>query len=193
MGRPSRRCLGSRQANFSQEQEDGMPCREWHDVVGCAALTATIGVCTWLATPVQARPVAPGEFIDPQLNPLTGVSLAEDPDLVGSIIADLTVPFSDGLVLMGTIRTFVVRETTTGTLDFYYEMNPVTDEFIINGFGQFTTDVDWRTDLGTGARGAGRSIDGDELTFSMPAGGPTFVKTDATSFALRGEFVAFAD
>ena len=40
---------------------------------------------------------------------------------------------------------------------------------------------------GTGATGVFRSEDGELLDFVFPSGGPTFVKTDATDFAVAGE------
>jgi hypothetical protein len=139
----------------------------------------------------QARVVAPGGKIDPFSDPLTGVSLAERPELMGQIIADLLVPFSNGEFFQGTVRTQVVREDVSGTLDFYYTVDPHLDEVRISGFGHFLTDVDWRDDLGKGASGGFRTADGDTLDLAFNGGGPTFVKTDATAFARTGVFLAF--
>jgi hypothetical protein len=145
-------------------------------------------------TGAQARVVGPGEGTDSEVDPFTGVSLADRPDLIGQVIADLTVPFDNGLVLQGTIRTQVVREDVSGTLDFYYQLSRGIDGYSISGFDNFFTDVDFRTDLGRGAAGVGRSADGDKLTFSFVANdGPTFVKTNATEFALTGSFLIFDD
>jgi len=145
-----------------------------------------------------ARVVNPGEKIDPISDPLTGVSLAERPELIGQVIVDLLVPFSStdpdsGAVFQGTVRTQVVREDVSGTLDFYYTVDPHLDEVRISGFGHFLTDIDWREDLGKGASGGFRSADGDLLDLAFNGGGPTFVKTDATAFARTGVFVAIPD
>jgi hypothetical protein len=141
----------------------------------------------------QARIVQPGGNIDGLTDPLTGVSLAERPELTGQVIADLLVPFSNGTSFDGTVRTQVVREDVAGTLDFYYTVSPANDSVHISGFDHFLTDVDWRDDLGKGASGVFRSPDGDTLFLSFNSGGATFVKTNATAFARTGRFVAIPD
>ena len=158
-------------------------------VFGCLLLAVL-----FIASPqAQARIIQPGEGNDALVDPLTGVALADRPELAGDVIADLLVPFSNGVSVEGTVRTQVVREAVTGTLDFYYTVTPANDLVRISGFDNFLTDVDWRTDLGKGASGAFRSADGDTLNLSFNSGGPTFVKTDATEFALTGSFVFSPD
>ena len=159
-----------------------------------AALLANLMIAVaFLAAPAaQARIVPPGGNIDSLTDPLTGVTLADRPDLIGDIIADLTVPFDNGLALQGTIRTQVVREEVAGTLDFYYTIFRGTDVYSISGFQSFSTDVDFRLDLGFAATGVHRSDDGDTLDFvNVSSEGPTFVKTNATEFALTGKFELF--
>ncbi len=144
----------------------------------------------------EARIVAPGGDIN-SIDPLTGVSLADRPELAGEIIAEMLIPlevdFLEGMppVVLGKMRTQVVRETVSGTLDFYYTLVDAqpADGFSVSGFKGFLTDVDFRTDLGpgNGATSVFRELDGDVLHFSFQAGGPTFVKTDATEFGLVGE------
>jgi hypothetical protein len=142
----------------------------------------------------HARVIGPGENNDALVDPFKGVSLADRPDLIGDVIADLTVPFDNGQTLIGTIRTQVVREDVAGTLDFYYQLSLGLDQFSVSGFKGFLVDADFRTDLGHGAAGLARSADGDTLNFVFVSSqGPTFIKTDATDFALRGEFVATPD
>jgi hypothetical protein len=145
-----------------------------------------------VSSPAHARVFHPGEANDALTDPLTGVTLAERPDLIGSVIADLTVPFDNGLALQGTIRTQVVREDVSGTLDFYYTIFRGTDVYSISGFKGFSVDADFRLDLGRAATGIHRSDDGDTLDFVFVSSeGPTFVKTNATEFALSGAFELF--
>ena len=139
----------------------------------------------------EARPVPPGGSID-VTDPLTGVSLADRPELEGMIILELTQPFA-GDAFSGVLTTRVVREDAAGTLDFYYKVEPTLDSYSITGFDSFTTDVDFRTDvpddLGPrGAMGVARSADGDTLNFLF-ANGFLFVQTNATEFELTGEGV----
>src|SRR5438876_287364 len=84
-----------------------------------------------LLTPpgAQARVYGPGDFNDALVDPLKGVTLADRPDLAGQIIADLTLPFDNGLVLQGTMHTQVVREDAGGTLDFYYQLSKTIDSY----------------------------------------------------------------
>jgi hypothetical protein len=130
-------------------------------------------------------------------NPLTGVTLMDRPELAGDIIFEETRQFTDGEFFSGTFRTRVVRETVSGTLDFYYLAAPTQDAFSVTGFDAFTTDVDFRLDIpgdpdpGGGASGVARSEDGDTLFFSF-RNGFTFVQTNATDFARTGS-AAFSD
>jgi hypothetical protein len=161
---------------------------------GAAALRCFIFAALFAPAPhAQARIIQPGEGNDSLVDPLTGVSLAERPELAGEIIADLLVPFTNVISVEGTVRTQVVREAVTGTLDFYYTVTPANDVLTISGFDNFLTDVDWRKDLGKGASGAFRTPEGDTLILSFNSGGTTFVKTDATEFALTGSLVFSPD
>src|SRR5205809_426506 len=91
-----------------------------------------------------ARPLPPGTSID-VTDPLTGVSLADRPELAGDVIFETDQPFA-GLAFNGVLTTRVVREDVADTLDFYYRVDPVLDSYSIKGFDSFTTDVDFRTD-----------------------------------------------
>ena len=152
-------------------------------------------------TDAAGRVFEPGEFNDLLSDPLTGVTLEERPDLIGDVIADLTVPLTDqlpdGTVFnRGSFRTQVVREDVAGTLDFYYTLIDAdpNEGYLLRGFEGFSTDIDFRVDLGPGARAVGRSEDGDVLDFVNVGRGPTFVKTDATDFAVAGSVSAvFSD
>jgi hypothetical protein len=167
--------------------------RTWFGKARCAVAAAAFALAPAPGRVAHARIVQPGQTLDPVSDPLTGVSLAERPELAGQIILDVTAPFDNGDLFQGTIRTQVVREDVGGTLDFYYDISPSIEEFLVTGFDRFLTDVDGREDLGSGAEGVGRSADGDTLQFIFSAGGPTFVKTDATAFALRGTLIAIPD
>jgi hypothetical protein len=165
-----------------------LPNRGWV----CRAMAVI--VASLFPVTAMARVFQPGEANDALVDPLTGVTLADRPDLVGQIIADLTVPFDNGQVLQGTIHTYVVREDATGTLDFYYQLSRTIDVYSISGFKNFSTDVDFRADIGQGAQGAHRSNDGNTLDFVfVNNAGPMFVKTNATTFDLVGKFEAFDD
>ena len=59
-------------------------------------------------------------FLD---TPLGGTTVALRPELAGTVIEDVLTPFSFGaLNLTGTVQNRVVRETNTGTLDFYWRI-----------------------------------------------------------------------
>jgi hypothetical protein len=150
-------------------------------VMGCAAMLASAPAV------VNARPLPPGSGIDSFTDPLTGVSLADRPELAGDIIFQLDQPFA-GKAFDGVLTTRVVRETKAGTLDFYYRVDPVLDSYSIKGFNSFTTDVDFRTDLDDprhGTEGAARSADGDTINFDFVLGF-LFVQTNAKSFDRHG-------
>ena len=151
---------------------------------------AMLGFAMLVAAPAaEARSVPPGGSID-VTDPLTGVSLADRPELAGIIIFEQTQPFA-GDAFFGVLTTRVIREDVGGTLDFYYKVEQPLDSYSIKGFDSFTTDVDFRTDLPgdpllRGAIGVARSTDGDILNFNF-GNGFLFVQTNATQFALTGE------
>ena len=167
----------------------------------------TLAVCGALALIVlpsaaSAVLLAPGDFVN-----LTGTTAAARPELTGVVLQDVVRPFSvdhgGGNFTTGTIRDRVVRETDSGTLDFYYRIsNDVSSagsvDFVTrNSFAGFGTDVDFRTDvIGTiGPDQASRNAAGDEVLFDFFStnllfpGAESFfffVKTDATDFDENG-------
>ena len=155
-----------------------------------------------LPSAASAVPLAPGNFVN-----LTGTSAEARPELTGVVLQDVIRPFSvdhgGGNFTTGTIRDRVVRETDSGTLDFYYKIsNDVSSagsvDFVThNSFAGFGTDVDFRTDgVGTiGPDQASRNAAGDEVLFDFFStnllfpGAESFfffVKTDATDFDANG-------
>ncbi len=118
-------------------------------------------------------------------------------------IRPFSVDLGGGNFTTGMIQDRVVRETGSGTLDFYYRIvNDVSSggslDFVTrNSFAGFGTDVDFRTD-GSGTIGpdqASRNAAGDEvlidffstnLLFPGAESFFFFVKTDATDFDENG-------
>ena len=146
-------------------------------------------------------------FLD---TPITGTTAAARPELAGTVVADVDTPFSlDGVT--GYVQNRVVRETASGTLDFYWRV--VVDQNTNGGsnirglrledFGYgYMTDADWRIDgLGTDGPTIARLFNpttypqGDiNFLFSpdMNAGGESsnffFLHTGATAFAETGGY-----
>jgi hypothetical protein len=144
-------------------------------------------------------------FLD---TPLAGTTSAARPELAGTVIADTDTPFTlDGVT--GYVQNRVVRETGTGTLDFYWRVvvDPNTDGSGIRGlrlgnFGYtYMTDADWRID-GSGTVGAttGRLFnplvhpEGDiNFLFGSNLGSDVsssffFLHTNASAFAETGNY-----
>ena len=145
------------------------------------------------AAPSHARPLPPGANIDALTDPLTGVTLADRPELAGEVILELDQPFrSDEQAFEGVFRTVVVREAVSGTLDFYYSAEPPLDVFRVTGFDRREIDADVRLDFADAPGGPGggvfRTPDGETIFFNFP-NGFTFVQTDATAFELTGSAV----
>jgi hypothetical protein len=124
-------------------------------VVVAAALGAT-------GVNAGATPLDNGFSSQPYLDtPLPGTTVASRPELAGVVLADVLTPFSFGsLGITGTVQNRVVRETSTGTLDFYWRVlvDPSStgggvSAFRLVDFGYTSiTDADWRIDgLGTDA------------------------------------------
>jgi len=147
---------------------------------------------------------------------LPGTSLAQRPELAGTIIADQTFAFSqlsNDPTPDLTLRNYVVRETATGTLDFYYQFNNVgttvegpQGSLVLNGFTTTTIDADYRTDIGQSPGETGitylptspnsqvfffgntRSSDGMQWHIQPGASlAPFFIRTNATDFIAAGE------
>jgi hypothetical protein len=158
-------------------------------VKGVSPIVAALAVCLALGTGVHARPLPPGGNIDALTDPLTGVSLADRPELAGDVIFEIDQPFA-GAAFNGVLTTRVVRETVSGTLDFYYRVEQPLDSYDISGFNSFTIDADFRTDLPDdplpkGNQGVHRSDDGNTVDFVF-ANGFIFLQTNATAFDRSG-------
>ena len=145
-------------------------------------------------------------FLD---TPLAGTTVAARPELAGTVLADTDTSFTlDGVT--GYVQNRVVRETGTGTLDFYWRVvvDPGTnggtgiDALRLGNFGYgYMTDADWRIDgLGTVGATTGRlfnpAIDPQgDINFlfasDVDAGESSsffFLHTSATNFALTGMY-----
>jgi hypothetical protein len=154
------------------------------------AAAALGGAVFALPGSAAAGPLPPGGGNDALTDPFVGVTLADRPELAGDILLDLSQPFSDpSQALEGVLRTIVVREAVSGTLDFYYATEPAFDTFSVSGFDKRPLDVEARTDFpeATGLPGGGavRSDDGDTVLFVF-RGSFTFLQTDATEFDRSG-------
>ena len=157
------------------------------------------------ATPARAVPLAPGSAVA-----TPGTTSAARPVLAGTVLQDVVQTFTitdpNGRKIKGTIQDRVVRETSTGTLDFYYRiMNDSSSRgpIVIVSKSSFappslTTDVDWRIDgLGdVGPTQAKRSGDGSRIDFNHASTASihpgkqsrfVFVKTDATEYREGGQ------
>ena len=155
--------------------------------------------------------------------PLPGTTSAAEPDLVGTVLGDQTIPFTvldgatGGVALTGTLQDRVVQETSTGDLDFYGHITitdfgnnlAAIDSIGMGSFAGFSVNANFRTD-GLGVQGpdaASRSSDGSEVEwyFESPArlgapGGASeslffFAQTDAQNYDSNGSarIVAYSD
>ena len=117
------------------------------------------------ATAGHAVPLANGFTSQPFLDTaLPGTTNAARPELGGLVLADVDTPFTVGGV-SGVVQNRVVRETSTGTLDFYWRVvvDPTStgtgvSALRLEDFGYADlTDADWRIDgLGTVHAGTAR-------------------------------------
>ena len=170
-------------------------------LVLCAGLLAQ----TAAQAVALSEPVFPTPFAD---TALTGTTAAARPELAGLVLVDDLTPFSFSGVT-GTVQNRVVRETGSGTLDFYWKVN-VDASSTGTGVGAFRLadfgysnlkDADWRIDgLGTVAPTTGRlfnstSYPTGDINFlferAVTAGAESrffFLHTDATSFAKTAQF-----
>lgn len=174
----------------------------WYAMKGLVPALMALGVVPPL--PAHAVPVPYGITVQ-----LEGTSVADRPELSGSVVEDVDRPFSlhwpGGRVLTGQIEDRIIRESSTGNLDFYYRIE--TDErfettrlFIARTTypSSVTTDVDFRSDGSGGAApsSAHRSPNGLIVTtdFSNPtlSHGPAgstrfvFIHTNAKEYSYGG-------
>lgn len=110
--------------------------------------------------------------------PLPGTSVAEQPQLAGTVLEDDVQAFSFeayGGLVTGTVQSRVVRSSVDGTLDFYWRV--VSDAgsagaitaLRIGGFLTATYDANWRTD------GVGDTPALNALLFPAPTNGVNFL------------------
>lgn len=139
-------------------------------------LPAFFAFCLTVTPPAQGATVAPGETVF-----LSGTTAADRPELAGLVLQDTQlgrfdlIPhefYASGYY----VQNRVVRSDISGNMIFaprLRDSNNITggntqiDRVDISGFGDFTTDVNYRTD-GVGERGPSwvtRSADGDTLSF----------------------------
>lgn len=172
-----------------------------------SALTLAAGLLTQSAAHAAAltQPVFPTAFAD---TALSGTTVAARPELAGTILEDVLTPFSFSGV-SGTVQNRVVKETGTGTLDFYWKVD-VDASSTGAGVGAFRlidfdasklTDGDYRIDgLGTVAPTTARVFNSTAYPSgainylfgsAITAGKDSrffFLHTDATSYAKTGQY-----
>ncbi len=139
---------------------------------------------------------------------LPGTRSADRPELAGTVLADKITPFSfQGIT--GTVQNRVVKETASGTLDFYWKVDVDSDTsglgvsaLRVTNFGAANlTDADWRKDgLGTVAPDTARLFNSassprGSLNFlfdNMVDAGESsrffFLHTNSTEFAETAKF-----
>ncbi|PWR01315.1 hypothetical protein DKT77_17275 [Meridianimarinicoccus roseus] len=145
-------------------------------IMNCiAALAAPIAL--W-GLPAAALPLAPGGVIAP-----AGTTSAARPELGGIVINDNLLafaidptPITPFTNVAGAVQNRVSVSNVTGDLIFGPRIRDTLNidggtffitSFLIDGWGSFTTDVDFRTDGDgdTGFSSVSRSADGNRLTF----------------------------
>lgn len=172
-------------------------------VLSAAALCAGLLMQSGAQAVALATPV--GNFAD---TILPGTTSAARPELAGTVLEDLITSFAFNGV-SGSIQNRVVRESGTGTLDFYWKVNVESSDsgagieaFRLGNFGYADlVDADWRVDgLGTVAPTTGRLFNQAgypegfvNFLFDTPvlAGQSSkffFLHTDATTYAKTGMF-----
>ena len=173
------------------------------------AVAATL-LLAGIAPGAGAAPLNNGFTSEPFLDtPIAGTTVAARPELAGTIAADVDTAFAFG-TLSGHVQNRVVRETGTGTLDFYWRvvLDPSSTgagisalRLIDLGYGNLT-DADWRIDgLGSTAPGTARLFNpathpegAINFLFGTPvdAGGDGsmffFLHTDAVNFAQTASY-----
>ncbi|TAK97896.1 MAG: PEP-CTERM sorting domain-containing protein [Aquabacterium sp.] len=140
------------------------------------ALAAGLFSLTGARAVSLTEPVSPANFADTTLG---GTTSAARPELAGTVLEDVLTPFSFSGV-SGTVQNRVVRETGSGTLDFYWKVNVDASTngvgvsaFRLADFGYGNIkDADWRIDgLGTPAPNAARLFNAS----SYPTGDVNFL------------------
>lgn len=167
-----------------------------------ASMALTLACAQWapgLANAVPLSAPSSGFFTD---TVLPGTTVAARPELAGTVLADTLTNYSfEGIT--GTVQSRVVRESASGTLDFYWKVNVLSDAsglgvsaFRLSDFGPSNiTDADWRVDgLGSTAPSVARVFN----AVSFPTGAINFLMGDAVTassrlFFLRTNATAFTE
>ncbi|HET8693846.1 MAG TPA: PEP-CTERM sorting domain-containing protein [Aquabacterium sp.] len=171
-----------------------------------SVITLAVGVLAQSAGAVTlTEPVSPAPFAD---TALLGTSSAARPELAGTVLEDDLTAFSFSGI-SGTVQNRVVRETSSGTLDFYWkvDVDPAStaggvSAFRLDQFGYDNIkDADWRSDgLGSVAASTGRlfnvsSYPTGDVNFlfgdGIRAGSSSyffFLHTDAVNYARTARF-----
>ena len=162
------------------------------------------------ATAAGAVPLNSGFTSEPFLDtPIAGTTVAARPELAGTVEADVDTAFAFGS-LSGHVQNRVVRETSSGTLDFYWRvvLDPSSAGVGVSAFRLIDfdyskmTDADWRVDgLGSTAPTTARLFNPathpeGAINFlfdpAVDSGGDGsmffFLHTDAVNFAETGEY-----
>jgi hypothetical protein len=156
--------------------------------------------------PVQAVVLSGGGFT----STLPGSTAADRPELTGTLLEDTFTPFSFAYgvgTMTGTVQSRVVRETASGTLDFYWRISSNASsplglpQFQVTNFVASFYDADWRSDgPGNTAPNLALLVGGDSthqvyFFFQDPAIGPgqtsyfLLLHTDATQYAKTAYYV----
>jgi hypothetical protein len=172
-------------------------------ILSAAVLCAGLFMQTGAQAVALAQPV--GNFSN---TTLPGTTAAGRPELAGTVLEDLITPFSFNGV-SGTVQNRVVRETTSGTLDFYWKIDVDANAsgvgvsaFRLINFGYDNiVDADWRIDgLGDVGPTIGRLFNvsnypGGAINFvfgnpALPGQSSNFffLHTDATAYAQTAFF-----
>jgi hypothetical protein len=157
-----------------------------------SALALSLGLMGGQAAHAVALtvPVSPASFAD---TTLSGTTAAARPELAGTVLIDQSTPF-DFSGVTGTVQSRVVRETASGTLDFYWKVDVTgsatglgVSALRLSNFGPANlSDADFRTDgLGTVAPDVARLFN----AASYPAGSLNFLFDSGVSAGQSSRFV----
>jgi hypothetical protein len=128
-----------------------------HSAFNAVIASSIFGIYA-VANTAQAVTVAPGTTVS-----LPGTTVAADPSLAGTVLVDIldnfSLPATTALgapTIRGVVQERIVRETTSGNLDFYWRIYDLTGGslgyFRIGNFNSPVFDANYRTD-GLGAVG----------------------------------------
>jgi len=166
-----------------------------------SGLAFALGIAPVVALGVPLpNPVAPATFTD---TPITGTTSAARPELAGTIVEDVDVPYNfsgAGFAVAGVVQNRVVQ-SDDGTIDFYWRIIPDVESngeitaLRVIGFDGFALDADFRTDgLGDEGPTTARNFGGGAVNFLFAGVAPDeeslffFLDTQATAYAMTGAY-----